>query len=165
MKSNNKTIISKDLKNKQLKITREFEATIEQVWNAWTKSELLDLWWAPKPWKAKTKSMDFREGGFWLYAMVGPDGIQSWARADYKTIVPFASFTAIDTFCDEDGNINNEFPGMHWKCEFNETNKKTRVNIDITFSNEADLEKIIEMGFSEGFTAAHGNLDELLEKK
>jgi len=39
------------------------------------------------------------------------------------------------------------------------------VNIDITFSNEADLEKIIEMGFSEGFTAAHGNLDELLEKK
>jgi hypothetical protein len=38
------------------------------------------------------------------------------------------------------------------------------VNVEITFATEADMEKIIEMGFEEGFTAAHGNLDELLAK-
>ncbi len=48
----NETIISKDLANKKLHITRHFTAPIEKVWKAWTESELLDKWWAPRPWKA-----------------------------------------------------------------------------------------------------------------
>jgi hypothetical protein len=38
----------------------------------------------------------------------------------------------------------------------------TRVDIEITCFSETDLDKIIEMGFREGFTAALINLDELL---
>jgi uncharacterized protein YndB with AHSA1/START domain len=60
------TIYSKDASNKKLKVEREFDAPVAQVWNAWTQPELLDQWWAPKPWKANTKSMDFREGGRWF---------------------------------------------------------------------------------------------------
>ena len=161
----NKTNISKDVASKKIRVTRQFEAPAEQVWNAWTNSELLDLWWAPKPWKAQTKKMDFREGGFWLYAMVGPDGAPSWCRVDYEAIVPLESFTGFDAFCDEDGNINKDFPTMHWHCEFKETANGTNVNVDITFSSEADMQKIVDMGFEEGFTAAHGNLDELLQKQ
>jgi hypothetical protein len=52
---------------------------------------------------------------------------------------------------------------MHWKNEFSATDKGTKVEIEITFANEADMHKIIEMGFEEGFTSAHGNLDELLK--
>ncbi len=44
------------MKNKQLKITRDFDAPVKQVWNAWTQSELLDQWWAPKPWKPLEQS-------------------------------------------------------------------------------------------------------------
>jgi uncharacterized protein YndB with AHSA1/START domain len=164
MESNNKTTIVKGADNKQLKINREFDGSLQAVWDAWTKSELLDQWWAPRPWKANTKSMDFREGGTWLYAMVGPDGTSAWCRADYQTIVPLASFTGLDAFCDADGNISTDFPRMHWQCEFGKTTNGTVVNVTITFDKEADLEKIIEMGFKEGFTAAHGNLDELLKK-
>jgi uncharacterized protein YndB with AHSA1/START domain len=164
MESNRKTVIEKDLENQKLTITRDFKAPVAQVWKAWTNSELLDLWWAPKPWKANTKTMDFREGGIWLYAMVGPDGTTHWARADYQTIKPQDSFRAIDSFCDEEGNMNNELPSMHWQCNFQETPTGTRVNIDITFSSKADLEKIIQMGFAEGFTAALTNLDELIEQ-
>jgi hypothetical protein len=40
----------------------------------------------------------------------------------------------------------------------------TKVEVEITFATQADMEKIIEMGFEVGFTAAHGNLDELLAK-
>ena len=69
-----KTIYAKDLPNKKMFVTREFAGTLEDVWEAWTDSNILDQWWAPKPWKAKTKTMDFREGGFWLYSMIGPDG-------------------------------------------------------------------------------------------
>lgn len=163
MTTNKEVSFKKDMANRKILVVREFDAPLHHVWRAWTESELLDMWWAPKPWKAKTKSMDFREGGSWLYCMIGPDGEQAWSRADYKSIVNNKSYTGVDCFCDENGNINNDFPSMHWKCDFSETNSGTKVTVEITFANEADFGKILEMGFEQGFTAALGNLDELLE--
>lgn len=160
--TNKETQISKDVQNKKLRIVREFDAPVADVWRAWTESNLLDNWWAPKPWKAKTKSMDFREGGFWLYCMEGPDGTQHWARADYLKITPGKNFVLVDSFCDEAGNKIETAPSMHWKNDFIPTSSGTRVEVELTFANEADIEKIIEMGFKEGFTSALGNLDELL---
>lgn len=152
-----------DKENKKIKVEREFAATRDKVWAAWTKSELLDQWWAPKPWKARTKSMDFTEGGFWLYAMVGPDGSEHWARADYHAIKEGESFSALDAFCDENGVLNTEFPRSFWTNTFKENSKSTIVNIEISYKELEDLEKIIEMGFKEGFTAGLENLDALLE--
>src|SRR5690606_40261776 len=80
--------IVKDAAQKKIFIKREFNAELEKVWQAWTTAELLDEWWAPKPWKARTKSLDFREGGKWFYAMVGPDGSESWVRMDIITVSP-----------------------------------------------------------------------------
>ncbi len=160
----NETIYTTDKSNKKIKVTREFAATLKQVWRAWTEAQLLDQWWAPKPWKAQTKSMDFREGGRWMYYMEGPDGSRHYCRADYETIVPNKSYTGLDAFCDENGNIDNSFPRMHWSGVFTESGKGTKVEIVITFPSLEDMEKIIEMGFREGFAAAHTNLDELLAK-
>jgi uncharacterized protein YndB with AHSA1/START domain len=161
---NKETLVTKDLANKKIVVIREFDAPVDQVWKAWTKSELLDQWWAPKPWKAQTKTMDFKVGGFWLYQMVGPDGTGSWCRADFKKIDAPRSFSAVDNFCDEAGNIDKNFPDMHWKNVFSETGEGTKVEVEIRFDSEAGLEKILELGFEEGFTAALGNLDELLAK-
>ena len=151
-----------DKENKTVRVKREFAAPLDKVWAAWTQSELLDQWWAPRPWKARTKKMDFREGGQWLYAMVGPDGTEHWALAEYKTIDPQKSFSALDAFCDENGNINDSFPRSFWTNEFNENGDTTMVSVEIQHEKLEDLEKIIEMGFKEGFTAALENLDELL---
>ena len=159
-----KTIITKDLANKKLHIVREFNASLEFVWKAWTDSSILDQWWAPKPWKAATKAMDFREGGYWLYCMNGPDGEQHWARADYQRIVPQDAFEVRDSFCDENGIVNYDIPGMHWLVKFIRIGETTKVEVEVTFASVDDLEKIVEMGFQEGFTAAHENLDELLKE-
>ncbi len=156
------TIYTKDAANKKIKVVRDFDAPVEHVWRAWTEKELVDQWWAPKPWKANTQSMDFRAGGTWLYYMEGPDGSRHYCRADYETIVPNKSYTGLDAFCDENGKINTEFPRMHWQVQFTSSGSGTRVEVEITFASETDLEKIIEMGFKEGFAAAHTNLDELL---
>ncbi len=131
----------------------------------WTETKYLDQWWAPKPWKAVTQSMDFREGGTWLYYMQGPEGERHYCRNDYKTIVPNKSFSGLDAFCDEKGNINTDFPRMDWKTSFTPIGDRTRVDIEITFASEEDMQKIVEMGFKEGFSAAHVNLDELLASK
>src|SRR5687767_13982427 len=98
------------------------------VWDAWTKPEILVQWWAPKPWKAKTKSMDFREGGSWLYAMVGPEGEVHWSKADYKTITHLKSFSGLDAFSDENGNINESLPRTMWENTFTGNGDSTMVN-------------------------------------
>ena len=159
------TIYSIDKENKKIVVVREFEAPIEQVWKVWTEPTLLDQWWAPKPWKANTRSMDFREGGFWLYYMQGPDGTKQFCRVDYKSIIPNKSIIGLDAFCDENGKVSIEFPNMRWKILFSKAGTGTKVDVEITFTSVADLEKIIEMGFKEGFAAAHVNLDELLAGK
>lgn len=67
------TRVEKDLANEKVTISRHFDVQPQRVWDAWTKSEILDRWWAPKPWKAETREFNFRVGGSWHYAMVGPE--------------------------------------------------------------------------------------------
>ena len=162
--ANKQTEISKDLPNKKLNVVREFEAPVADVWKAWTDADTLDQWWAPRPWKAKTKSMDFKDGGTWIYSMNGPAGEVSWCCVDFSNITAGKSFGAAVSFCDEDGNKDASFPEMNWVAAFSAVGNDTKVEVEITFPTAADLEKIVGMGFSEGFTMAHGNLDEVLAK-
>ena len=163
MTTKNQTDFKKDLPSKKITVTRNFNAPLEKVWRAWTESELLEQWWAPKPWSAETKTMNFTEGGYWHYAMVGPDGTKMYARVDFKIIRVHDYFTAKDSFCDEAGNINIDFPSNDWKNNFYRTDTGTKVIVELVFSSEADLLKIVEMGFEQGFAMAHTNLDELLK--
>ena len=163
MNSKNQTSISKDAANKKLFVVRDFDAPLEDVWKAWTERDLLDQWWAPKPWKAVTVSQDFRVGGMWLYYMQGPDGSRHYSRSDYKAIALNKSYETLNGFSDDKGNINPEFGRGNWRVQFKETKAGTRVNVEITLESEEILERFIAMGFKEGFTMAHSNLDELLE--
>jgi uncharacterized glyoxalase superfamily protein PhnB/uncharacterized protein YndB with AHSA1/START domain len=161
----NSTQIEKDLPNKKITVTRNFNAPTEDVWRAWTESELLDQWWAPKPWRAETKTMNFKEGGFWLYAMVSPEGSKHWSKINYHKIDFQKSIQTTDCFCDENGNKNPDFPSMSWKNEFHATENGTVVMVEISFTAEADIKTIIAMGFEAGFTSALDNLEHYLKSK
>ncbi|MNE13311.1 hypothetical protein D3C80_1061420 [compost metagenome] len=148
--------------NKTITVKREFAAALPLVWDAYTKSEILDQWWAPKPWKARTKTMDFREGGHWLYAMVGPEGQEHWSRADYKNIQFQKKFTGFDAFADADGKLNKDLPQSKWEVTFTDKGQTTLVEFHISFDDLAQLEATIQMGFKEGLTMAMEGLDALL---
>ena len=153
-----------DKEKKKINVERAFAASLGDVWAAWTTRELLEQWWAPKPWRARTKTLDFKEGGHWLYVMEGPNGEQHWSRFDYTSIQPEDGFSAEDAFCDEDGNIDTAWPRSTWTASFREgSDSTTTVHIEIRYDSVDDLEKYIEMGFREGFTAALENLDDLLK--
>lgn len=162
MKSNLAVDFSVDKDNRTITIKREFAAERALVWDAYTKAEILDQWWAPKPWKTRTKSMDFRDGGTWLYAMVGPKGEEHWSIVDYTKIDPKQSFSGLDAFTDSDGNINKEMPRSAWEVSFDEKGDHTHVKIIVSYDDLAQLEATLEMGFREGLLAAMENLDELL---
>lgn len=159
----NKTAFTKDLPNKRILVERHFDASVELVWKTWTDSSLLDQWWAHSPWKAKTKFLNFKEGGYWHYCMVGPEGQAMWARLDYEKVKIHICYSAKDSFCDEDGNINKEFPGSSWDVAFSASGSGTKVNVVTSYGSVEELEAIVKMGFHEGFAMAHDNLDKLLK--
>lgn len=147
---------------KTITVQREFAADVATVWSAYTQSEILDQWWAPKPWQARTKRMDFREGGQWLYAMVGPNGEEHWSIADYKRIVPQQQFVGLDGFTDSEGNLNPDMPQSSWDVRFSAKGAHTLVHILITYADLEQLEATIKMGFKEGLAMGMENLDALL---
>ena len=149
---------------KTVYVTKEFDAEISLVWDAFTKQELLDQWWAPKPWASKTKSMNFKEGGRRFYAMVSPEGQEHWSIQDFTSINPTTNFKFIDAFTDENEVINTAFPSSEWNLNFTEENNTTTVKITIKHKTPEALEQIIQMGFKGGFTMTLNELETLLQQ-
>ena len=146
-----------------INVRREFAAELSLIWDAWTNPALLDLWYAPKPYQTRTKSMDFREGGFWHYAMISPENVTHWNRADYKKIKYEESFSGLDGFSDEEGNINPELPRSQFTNVFRENAGTTTVSITVVYEEPSDLEKVIQMGLKEGLEMTLNNLDQYIE--
>jgi uncharacterized protein YndB with AHSA1/START domain len=148
---------------KKVFITREFDAELSLVWDAFTTAEILDQWVAPKPWTSKTKFMDFKVGGRRFYAMVSPEGQERWSIQKYTSISPKTNFKMFNAFADKDENP--ELPGSEWDHHFSEKNGKTTVHIIIYNESLARMEKMIEMGFTEGFKMSMKNLENLLASR
>jgi uncharacterized protein YndB with AHSA1/START domain len=151
---------SVDKASRKVFIKREFDAERSLVWDAFTKAEILDQWTAPKPFVAKTKAMDFKVGGRRFYAMVGPEGFERWAVQRYTAINPKTHFRMFNAFSDKDENL--ELPGSDWDYTFSDKGGKTMVDITIYNESLERMERMIEMGFTEGFKASLSNLDNLL---
>ena len=149
-----------DKEAKTVYITREFAASLSLVWDAFTKAELLDQWSAPAPMRAKTKFMNFEEGGRRFYSMISPDGQEHWSIHQFTSITPKTNFKTYNTFSDK--HENPQLPGSDWNYVFSENEGKTTVRITIYNESRDRLEKMIEMGFNAGMTATLQNLEALL---
>ena len=142
-------------------ITREFAADLDLVWDAFTKAEMLDEWTAPKPWRVRTKEMDFREGGRWLYAMLSPENAAHWSLVEFTEIKPKSSFSSRNSFCDENGNAINDGFSLT-KNSFKAGTETTTVHIEKKFNKLSTLEMMVSGGYKEGLAAGLNNLDEYL---
>ena len=151
-------VVNKETKT--VSITEEFDATRDIVWDAYTKPELLDQWWAPKPMASRTKAMEFREGGRRFYAMVSPEGAERWAVQKYTSITPKTNFKFFNAFADENENL--ELPGSDWDLSFSEQDGTTTVSISIYNESLERLERMIAGGVVEGTKMQLENLEELL---
>jgi len=145
---------------KTVSITKEFNAPRELVWDAYTKPEILDQWWAPRPLTSRTKVMDFQVGGRRFYAMVSPDGQERWVVQKYTSITPKTNFKLFNAFSDENENL--ELPGSDWNITFTERNGTTTVHTSIYNESLERLERMVAGGFKEGTIGQLKNLEEVL---
>ena len=148
-----------DKSKKTVYITREFDAELPLVWDAFTKAELIDQWIAPKPLTSKTKYQDFKVGGKRFYAMVTPDGQERWAMQEYTSISPKTNFKMYNAFADKDENL--ELPGSEWDHTFSEQDGTTKVSIAIYNESLERMERILD-GFTQGMKMSLSNLENLL---
>jgi len=159
----NNFVFEADIAAKKIHISREFDAPIEKVWRAWTEPDLLEKWWSPKPHVAKTKVMDFTVGGTWQFAMVSPDGTKNWLCARFTGIEPGKAIATSAVFCDADGNITGGKSSWHRDTQFHTIDgNRTKVEIVITFEDEATIKTFAEGYFKQGTEISYNQLEELL---
>ncbi|MCC6824549.1 MAG: SRPBCC domain-containing protein [Acidobacteria bacterium] len=145
---------------KTVTITAEFDAPRDMVWDAYTRAELLDQWWAPKPFISRTKAMNFEVGGRRFYAMISPEGQERWAVQKYTSITPKTNFKFFNAFADENENL--DLPGSDWDLNFSDNGDGTKVSVSIYNESLERMERVIAMGFREGTEATFENLKEFL---
>lgn len=162
MKNNMQFDFLVDKDKNTITVKREFAGSRQLVWDCHTKSELLDQWFAPKPFSTKTKHMSFKEGGYWLYAMIDPEGKEYWGRTDYQKIKPIEGYDALDAFSNEKGEVNPDLPRAEWKVTFKDMDKHTLVQTVVKYKSLEALDTVINMGMKEGLTSTLDRLDDLL---
>ena len=145
---------------KTVTVNKEFNAELSLVWDAFTTKEMLDQWWAPKPWESRTKFMNFEVGGKRFYAMVGPEGQEHWSLQQYTSISPKTNFKMHNAFAD--ANENPHLPGSNWDLSFSQENNTTKVCITIFNESLERMEEQLTMGFQGGFTMTLNYLETLL---
>ncbi|WP_333821013.1 SRPBCC family protein [Ohtaekwangia sp.] len=149
---------------KTVSINMEFDADPSLVWDAFTVPEILDQWWAPKPYISRTKYMDFKVGGQRFYAMVSPEGQERWSIQRYTSITPKTNFKIFNCFADKDENP--QLPGSDWDLNFSEHegpdgSRGTLVSISVYNESLERMESLLE-GFKLGMAATLESLKNLL---
>jgi uncharacterized protein YndB with AHSA1/START domain len=149
-------------------ISREFDAELSLVWDAFTKPAILDQWGAPEPWITQTISMDFKVGGRRFYKMISPEGQEYYSVQDFTSITPRTNFKYISGSSDKDQNINPAFYGAENNLDFSETKARpdgrviTTFRMTIKYKDPATLEMMANDRFKEGFTMTLNILEKLL---
>lgn len=72
---------------REIVLTRVYDAPRSAVWAAWTGADICD-WWGPEGFVCTEKERDVRAGGLWRFDMVGPDGTVFPNRVEYLEVIP-----------------------------------------------------------------------------
>jgi len=149
--------------DRELIMTRFFNAPRELVFQAYTSCEHLKNWWGPKEWPMGECTIDFRPGGEWFYCLRGPnEKDESWGKAIYKEIVEPERIVYLDYFSDEEGNINQEMPAPEITMIFESYQGKTKLTGSALYPNADALKTVLDMGMVEGMTSSLDRLEEHL---
>lgn len=148
--------------DREIVITRVFNAPRELVWKAWTQPEHLSRWWGPKGWTLPICKMDFRVDGTWYYCMKGPEGEESCGLAVYREIDEPERIVYTDYFANAQGNPVEGMPESLVTVKFTEQNGRTLVTSSVLYPTTEDRDRVLQMGMAEGITESLDRLDEHL---
>jgi uncharacterized protein YndB with AHSA1/START domain len=148
--------------DRDLVLTRIFDAPPEKVYRAWTEPELLKQWFAPLPWTTSQVDQDIRPGGDCLIVMRSPEGVEYPNPGVYLEVVPNERLVFTDAYTR--AWEPSEHPFMTVIVTFENLAGKTRYTALARHWTVADRERHEQMGFHEGWGKCADQLAELLER-
>jgi uncharacterized protein YndB with AHSA1/START domain len=151
-----------DPKTLSLTVTAEFAASPERVWGVWENPRLLERWWGPPSYPATFTRHDFAVGGESRYYMTGPAGDKSRGWWRMFTIDEPRSLEFANGLAGEDGEPQPGVDPMAASVTIDSFDGGTRMTVRSKFVDMAQMEKMIDMGMSEGMTQAIRQIDDVL---
>lgn len=151
-----------DQTEKTLTFVQRLDARRQLVFEAFTKPEHLKRWWTPKQWPVQECSVDLRPGGEWRYFIANAEGERHYAKAVYEQVEAPERLVFVDYFTHEDGTPIEGLPRKRVTVTFAEAAGATDLKVHVELKTTDELQKLVKMQFVPGFTAALGNLTELL---
>jgi uncharacterized protein YndB with AHSA1/START domain len=145
------------LSERELFITRTFNAPRELVWKMFTEPQHMMRWWGPKGFTTPVCEIDLRPGGVWLYVMRAPDGGEFSVQQIYHEIV------APERLVYGPVSADPEAPQPIHTVTFEEQNGKTKVSLHSQFPSSAERDETIRRGFVQGVNEGMDALEAYLE--
>jgi uncharacterized protein YndB with AHSA1/START domain len=143
--------------DREIVITRLFDAPRQIVFDVWTDPEHIGQWWGPNGFTTTTHQMDVRPGGVWRFIMHGPDG------TDYKNRIIYIEVAEPERLVFwHDGDEGDENQAFHVTVTFDEEEGKTRLTMRSVFNTVEEFEQVKKFGAVEGGNQTLGRLAEYL---
>jgi uncharacterized protein YndB with AHSA1/START domain len=131
--------------DREIVVSRVFDAPRELVFEAWTDPEQVIRWWGPHGFTTTIHEMDVRPGGVWRFTMYGPDG------SDYGNRVEFVEVMAPERLVYDHGpEGQGDVKEFRVTVTFDENDSKTRVTLRMIFESPAERDRMVEFGALEG---------------
>lgn len=144
--------------DRELVLTRIFDAPRLLVYKTWTQPEHIARWWGPKDFTNPVVELDVRPGGTWRIHMQAPDGTIYPGKGVYLEIDPPERLVMTDSWDQEDKPTQD----LVWTVTFDEIDNRTQVTIRVRCATVADRDKIKEMGWYEGTSQSLDRLADCL---
>ncbi len=148
--------------DRELVLTRIFDAPSEKVFRAWTEPELIKQWFAPLPWTTPYAETDVRPGGSNLITMRSPEGEDYPNPGVYLEVVENERLVITDAYTR--AWEPSEQPFMTLILTFEDLGGKTRYTARVLHWSVADRERHEQMGFHQGWGQCADQLAELLRR-
>lgn len=125
--------------DREIQLTRVFDAPRELVWKAWTELEHLSQWWGPQGFTTTTHSREFQPGGAWRYVMHGPDG------HNYENVMTFQEIVAPERLVyKQGGDADGEPVNFQVTVTFEKMgDKQTRLTMKSVFPSKAARDFVV----------------------
>lgn len=146
--------------DREIVLSRVFDAPRHLVFDALTKPELLKRWFGARGWNLVVCEVDLRVGGTWRFVSRGPDGTDMGHGGVYGVILPPARLVYTELFDDQ------SYPGETLIThELAEQNGKTTLTSTVLYASQEGRDKVLSYPMARGVAEAYDRLTEVLQSR
>jgi len=142
--------------DREIVLTRTFDAPRRLVWEALTRPEHVPQWWGPRGTTMLVDKMDLRPGGAWRFVSRGPDGSEHGFRGEYREIVPPERIVQTFEWEGLPGHISVE------TLTLEERDGRTTITGTSVFDSVEDRDGMLQSGMETGAAETYDRLEEHL---